>query len=1103
MAGYTEGFAQILLRCQGSSIFFIENFCKVKHQKAGVLPFNLFSYQRKSILDFLKHRFVVYKKTRQCGVSTLAGAFALWYAMFYPYKTVLIVSKKDEDAMAFLKKNVKFVYENLPKDFHDVYGWNPPTYNEHTIVFPNGSIIKSLTCEEDTLRSNSSSLNIIDESAFIGCMDAMWSGGASCLELSSLVSHEQGLSKIGGLIDHGKLGFKRHQLNVHTDNGPKVSDASFNNGMANTKLIQTELGYELEGTLNHRIRVVDENGDYVWKFLRDVVVDDQVCLLPGGCSGKPVDFIKPIMSIINLDGMPNKACHNVVCYKCGLEYRLKVITLRKQHLNGGQYICISCSQHKAVFNPPQSITTEIAELLGYYIGDGCIKHRPKRLKLCFHPNNGKLLDKFSKILMCYNVRSVKQKGHGTIDLVANNATLVDWMLLNGLCKNYSHNASIPDIVLKSGPSILAAFLRGLFEADGTVNGTRISLTTVSKQLANQTRVALLSLGILTNTTNGGFINSKKNYKISIYNKSYAAVFHKIVGFMSEDKIRKCNNLIKHATNKNRYEHEHLVNEFCRKVLKYEYNAKYYQCIRRKRITTLLANDCLKKYPLLSLTKLGKLLGKGIILDKVQRISDGKTLTADLSVPDNNTYVANGFINHNTVMQGGNVIVISTTNGMGGWYEVTWHEAIQGNNVFHPIQIDWWDMDWVLEYIDELNGNKIRIAPRDGIRKCETKDEIEKWGAFYSPWLEEQYNVLASRNEAHKFKQEVLAEFVGSGNTVVTTDKLKHIESTLDDNYKVVDTVEYTHPITGVQTYLNFDKQLFVWAPPVLAEPDIVENGRIIKPGRPGHIYAYGVDISSGEADDYSAIVVIDLTIMEQVAELNILVLPLILEMMMDFIGRWYNNAYCVPERQGMGIPVCQSFYYNYAYANIYRMTMPGGKLSKKVGFPTTPVYKPVLNKTLLDNLGPDCITIKSRRLYQQLCIYVHKGAQTGAVDGPGNFDDLSIALALSLMGIGNAVAADQRGMIPSRNVPSNVPILSTPDVKQLNAMATVGGLNTLVPYLSTGNATSLHLTPEEELRRFTNQLGGTTIGSNFANPNLIEPSIVTKRRNTIIHRPNK
>ena len=60
--------------------------------------------------------------------------------------------------------------------------WKPETINEHTLAFSNGSSIKSLTSSPDTLRSNASSLNIIDEAAFIDKMEDMWSGGWSTLQ---------------------------------------------------------------------------------------------------------------------------------------------------------------------------------------------------------------------------------------------------------------------------------------------------------------------------------------------------------------------------------------------------------------------------------------------------------------------------------------------------------------------------------------------------------------------------------------------------------------------------------------------------------------------------------------------------------------------------------------------------------------------------------------------------------------------------------------------------------------------------------------------------------------------------------------------------------
>src|SRR5512137_659956 len=135
---------ELILRCRKSPIFFMENFLKVKHPKAGIIPLKLFKYQRGSIKSFMNHKFVIYKKTRQAGISTLCGAYALWYAMLHSYKTVLVVSKRDDDAMDFLNKNVKFPYDNLPDEIKEIWGVPPPIYNEHQIGWKNGSYIKSL-----------------------------------------------------------------------------------------------------------------------------------------------------------------------------------------------------------------------------------------------------------------------------------------------------------------------------------------------------------------------------------------------------------------------------------------------------------------------------------------------------------------------------------------------------------------------------------------------------------------------------------------------------------------------------------------------------------------------------------------------------------------------------------------------------------------------------------------------------------------------------------------------------------------------------------------------------------------------------------------------
>ena len=101
-------------KCKDSVEYFIETYCKIEHPTAGVLPFELFNYQKSCLRDFRTHRLNIFGKCRQSGISTLSGGYALWQAMFLKNRKILITSKRDRDAKDFLKKNVKFVYDNLP-----------------------------------------------------------------------------------------------------------------------------------------------------------------------------------------------------------------------------------------------------------------------------------------------------------------------------------------------------------------------------------------------------------------------------------------------------------------------------------------------------------------------------------------------------------------------------------------------------------------------------------------------------------------------------------------------------------------------------------------------------------------------------------------------------------------------------------------------------------------------------------------------------------------------------------------------------------------------------------------------------------------------------
>ena len=397
----------------------------------------------------------------------------------------------------------------------------------------------------------------------------------------------------------------------------------------------------------------------------------------------------------------------------------------------------------------------------------------------------------------------------------------------------------------------------------------------------------------------------------------------------------------------------------------------------------------------------------------------------------------------TLNMGGSVIAISTTNGIGGWYWNTWTDAEAGLNRWNPINIDWWDMDWVIEYIDPLSKEKRRICPRDGIRPCKTSEEKKRYGPYWSPWLEDQWKDLVNEGEAWKFEQEILASFVGSGNTVLDKEALSLISTTIrEPDNKIKGTQVYIHPVSGASDELIFDFEdpdqgLWIFKKPVIALPEKRQNGLIIEPGQSAHSYAMGVDISTGKGRDYSAIQVFDLDEREQVAEFMARVLPRELVKYIDRIGRYYNSAIAVVERNNGGDMVIDELRYQVNYPRLWRKkdindkpTPTNGTRRKQralkvssYGYNTSQASKAILNKFLIDCLRSnpeESWTIYSKRLYKQLQIYVRKrdrsGRDTGrteAEDGAGNFDDLVMSCALALVGTSDGFILDSGNMIPT------------------------------------------------------------------------------------------
>src|SRR5690606_3027040 len=69
-------------RCHSDPLYFIENYVKIQHPVKGDILFSPYDYQKRMVDNFHNNRFNIAMLPRQCGKTTIAAAYLLWYAMF-------------------------------------------------------------------------------------------------------------------------------------------------------------------------------------------------------------------------------------------------------------------------------------------------------------------------------------------------------------------------------------------------------------------------------------------------------------------------------------------------------------------------------------------------------------------------------------------------------------------------------------------------------------------------------------------------------------------------------------------------------------------------------------------------------------------------------------------------------------------------------------------------------------------------------------------------------------------------------------------------------------------------------------------------------------
>lgn len=159
----TKQLLEELIENRKDPIRWMENNIKIQHPAHGLIPFNMYDFQKKIVKLFLAKHFIITLKSRQIGMSTLVQAICLWSLLHYSNYNILIISAGQRNAASFLSK-IRKMYDTLP---NSAWKLKLEIDNRQSLSFSNGSKITAIPATRSASLGESINLLVIDEAAFI------------------------------------------------------------------------------------------------------------------------------------------------------------------------------------------------------------------------------------------------------------------------------------------------------------------------------------------------------------------------------------------------------------------------------------------------------------------------------------------------------------------------------------------------------------------------------------------------------------------------------------------------------------------------------------------------------------------------------------------------------------------------------------------------------------------------------------------------------------------------------------------------------------------------------------------------------------------------
>ncbi|MFA0765979.1 MAG: hypothetical protein BDTLLHRC_000932 [Candidatus Fervidibacter sp.] len=468
-------------------------------------------------------------------------------------------------------------------------------------------------------------------------------GVGKCVAPDTLVVTSEGLIPIKALVPEPvEVGhFLPLQTAVGSIRGLAQATDCYFDGVQPTVRITTRYGFQIEGTANHCVLVMGEDGKLSWRALSDLREGDFVAIARG--------------------------------HECfGTDANLPPFQFTKR------------TSARTDVKFPQTVTPELARLLGYLVAEGTLTYH---YFTGFSNRNRDVQTDMARLVQTLFGVSLEKhrsrKGWDGKDFRIPTRAVRAFLEHCGLKQVRANEKEVPQCILQAPMPCVAEFLRAFFEGDGSIVSGGIEVASASEKLLRQIQLLLLGFGIIARLR-AKRVKGKVYWSLTLKGED-AAQFVRTIGFVSQEKSRKAQELLKGRRNPN-CDVVPFAWVWLRQLRPFVWTSKgtYSRLVRFAKgdrtpsYFTLRAileeNKQLSHHP--AWQYLRQLCDLHFFFDRVVKKESSKSPVYDLVVTDTHAFVANGFINHNTTKLreiariladefGKRVIVVDTSNEIAG------------------------------------------------------------------------------------------------------------------------------------------------------------------------------------------------------------------------------------------------------------------------------------------------------------------------------------------------------------------------------------------------------------------------------------------------------